>query len=89
LPAHLFLKRCLRQNGAVLASGYSFRDSDCRDLFTEAWNRGRSRHLVILVPSPDEVLARLGPGGNITAVPGRFDPADFPAVEAALEAAIS
>lgn len=84
---YLFLERCLRRKGAVLASGYSFRDSDCRDLFTQSWKRERSRHLVILNPRPDEVLARLGPGARVTPVPGRFDPQSFPAVEKALSVA--
>ncbi len=88
--AYRFFERCLGQAGAVLASGYSFRDSDARDLLTEAWRRPRSRHLVILDPHPDDVVSRLGPGARerVTAVAGRFEPASFEAVENALAATL-
>lgn len=83
---YLFLELCLRQSGVILASGYSFRDSDCRDLFTEAWKRDQYRHLVVLDPRPAEVLARLGPEAHVTAVTGQFDPVNYSAVMTTLEA---
>ena len=85
---YLFLERCLRARGAALAIGYSFRDSDCRDLLVEAWQRGTGRTLVVLVPRPEEVRARLGPIARALDVPKRFEPAAMPDVVTALETAL-
>lgn len=86
---YLFLERCLRKTAALLAIGYSFRDSDCRDLLLEGWKRRGRPHLLLLDPKPEPIIGRLGPAPVATRVPRRFDPAAATEVAPALERALT
>lgn len=85
-----YFERCVGRPGALLAIGYSFRDSDCRDLLLAGWRgEGGGRRLVLLDPSPGPVLARLGPEAPVATVPAPFAAASMDATAAAVAAALS
>jgi hypothetical protein len=87
--AYLFFERCLENARVLLAIGYSFRDSDARELLLNAWEGYGRPRLVLLDPRPQPIVTRLGPAPLVTQLPRRFDAAAASEVVAALQSALA